>query len=682
MTLPLAHLEFEGILVGVNCSLRASPFWNLSVYKRNKHSYDNVELLSPAGSKDSLIAAILGGADAIYLGGKQFGARRLAQNFTDSELKGAVKLAHDNDVQVFVTVNTLVKQGELSAVFSYLDYLNSIESDAVIVQDRGLIPLIRDNFSIPIHASTQMGIHSPECAIWAEKQGIQRAILARELSLEQLERLRESTGMELEVFVHGALCYSVSGQCFFSSILGGRSGNRGMCAQPCRKVYTLGKERGFLLSTADLFSISSIPTLKEIGIDALKIEGRMRSPAYVYLATRTYARAIERAERGDEVLITPRERELLEVAFNRGFTDGYLSEEDVMQREYPESRGLLLGKTRFQHGRSRILTGNLNNGDGVTLYRFGEKVGGFEVREMEKEGDFSVIYAPFKVGDGDYLVYKTRDAEFDRIDQTINSMESPRLVGSRRRLEVRLPSLERSASKRELSFYVSSLKSLEKIIPYATRVYFEWNRYKEKAKSICENTGVEFVILMPRVSPEVPETEEGSIMVSTLGQAEKHSGRRLYGHYSLNFFNSLTIPDLYQYTLSVELSKKDIFDLTRHYGGRLEALVFGRIELMVAKDPTLEEGTLVDDRGKKFPVYRDNFGYVHILNSSDLFLLDYMEDFEGMGIESYGIDLRRRSAELSELVAKTFFEGDESMKEDIRKRCGSITAGHYLRGVV
>lgn len=641
-----------------------------------------MELLSPAGSKDSLKAAIRGGADAVYLGGKQFGARRLAQNFTDSELKGAVRLAHDNGVKVLITVNTLVKQKELSAALSYLDYLNSIESDAVIVQDRGLIQLVRDNFPIPIHASTQMGIHSPEGAIWAERQGIQRAILARELSFEQLGRIRKSVRMGLEVFVHGALCYSVSGQCLFSSMLGGRSGNRGMCAQPCRKPYALRKERGYLLSTADLFSVDSIPRLMDLGIDALKIEGRMRTPLYVYLATRAYAKAIEKAEEGDEVLITPRDRELLEVVFNRGFTQGYLSEEKVMQSEYADSRGLLLGKAKFQHGRSRILAGNLRKGDGVTLYRLGVKKGGFEVRDIEKEGDFSVISAPFKVDDGQYLVYKTRDAEFDRIAQMIDCMEFPKEEGGRRRLELKLPLSDRRASKRELSFYVSSLKSLEKVIPYATRVYFEWNRYQGDAKSMCENAGLEFVIMMPRVSPEVPDTDEKSIMVSTLGQVQKFGERRLYGHYSLNLFNSLTVPALYQYTISLELSKMDILDLARHYAGRLEAMVFGRIELMVTKDPTLEEGTLIDSRGKKFPVYRDNSGYAHILNSSDLLLLDNMEVVESMGIESYGIDLRRRSAELSELVAKAFYEGNGSLKDEIRERCGSITAGHFLRGVI
>jgi putative protease len=342
----------------------------------------------------------------------------------------------------------------------------------------------------------------------------------------------------------------------------------------------------------------------------------------------------------------------------------------------------LLGKAKFQHGRSRILAGNLRKGDGVTLYRLGVKKGGFEVRDIEKEGDFSVISAPFKVDDGQYLVYKTRDAEFDRIAQMIDCMEFPKEEGGRRRLELKLPLSDRRASKRELSFYVSSLKSLEKVIPYATRVYFEWNRYQGDAKSMCENAGLEFVIMMPRVSPEVPDTDEKSIMVSTLGQVQKFGERRLYGHYSLNLFNSLTVPALYQYTISLELSKMDILDLARHYAGRLEAMVFGRIELMVTKDPTLEEGTLIDSRGKKFPVYRDNSGYAHILNSSDLLLLDNMEVVESMGIESYGIDLRRRSAELSELVAKAFYEGNGSLKDEIRERCGSITAGHFLRGVI
>jgi len=641
-----------------------------------------VELLAPAGSKDSLKAAILGGADAVYLAGKQFGARRLAENFTNSELKGALALAHDNHVKVFVTVNTLVKENELSAVFSYLDYLSSIEVDAVIVQDRGIVTLINDNFSMPIHASTQMGIHSPECIIWAAKQGMERVILARELKFEQLERIRNSTEIELEVFVHGALCYSVSGKCLFSSILGGRSGNRGLCAQPCRKIYLLGNEKGYLLSTADLFSIESIPHLMGIGIDALKIEGRMRSPVYVYLATRVYANAIRRAQNGESVLVTPREKELLEVVFNRGTTNGYLSQESVMQRDYPDSRGLLLGVATITQGILRVSAENLKNGDGVSLYRSGKKLGGLEIKDIDRCGRDSAFSVPFEIDDGEYLIYKTKDAYFDSVRQIVSTLEFPRLEGSIKRLKYDQLSSKRRRSGRELSFYISSLKSLDKALPYASRIYFEWNRYKEDARSMCRKSNTEFVLMMPGFSTEIPDTNCESIMVSTLGQAEKYTGRRLYGHYSLNFFNSLTIPDLHQYTLSVELSREDILDLTKHYEGRLEALVFGRIELMLTKDPTLNEGTLVDMRGKKFPVYRDNFGFVHILNSSDLFLLEQMKEMMDMGIESYGLDLRRRSAELTELVAKAFYEGDEKSKVSIKRKCGSITAGHYARGVL
>ena len=207
----------------------------------------------------------------------------LPLNFTDAELKGAVKLAHSRGARIYVTVNTLIKESELSLAHDYLGLLDQIEVDAVIVHDRGLVRSIKESFDLEVHASTQMGLHSPEDAGWAESMGISRAILARELSLDEVQAIRESSSIGLEVFVHGALCYGFSGQCLFSSVLGGRSGNRGMCAQPCRKRYTMGRESGFLLSTADLFSIEAIPRLIEIGVDAIKIEGRLRSPIYVYL---------------------------------------------------------------------------------------------------------------------------------------------------------------------------------------------------------------------------------------------------------------------------------------------------------------------------------------------------------------------------------------------------------------
>jgi putative protease len=627
------------------------------------------------------MAVITGGADAVYLGGKNFGARRLAENFTDSELKAAVKLAHGRGVKVYVTVNTLIKEGEIRQVYSYINFLSSIEADAVIIQDRGLLRIIRENFSIPVYASTQMGIHTPEGAKWAQKNGISRIILSRELHLEELRRIREAVNIELEVFIHGALCYSVSGRCLFSSTLGGRSGNRGLCVQPCRKRYALGSERGYLLSTADLWGVEALPDLIKMGINGIKIEGRMRSPLYVYLTSKIYSKAIKRAEKGEEPLITERERELLQVVFNRGFSRGYLYEDSVMQRAYSGSRGLPLGRA-VSDGESLLAKADiLKPNDGVTLYRGDVKAGGFTARTIEEKDGSLVLNPPFKVPKGEYELYKTKDREFSSIEKIIDALEFPSESAEMKLRDFPVKAHRRDRTRGELSFYVSSLKSLEKVLPYADRVYFEWNKFYDEAKAACRKAGKECVLILPRLSFEMPETDEENLMISSVDQYERYTGRKLYGHYSMNVFNSFTLPDLFQQTLSVELSKDDIKKVAEHYSGRLEVMAFGRVELMVSRDPTLDEGTLVDERRKRFPVYRDRFGYVHVLNSSDLFLLDYIDELENMGVDSFGVDLRRRDAELSETVAKAFFERDINQKATIKKKCGSITARHYVEGV-
>lgn len=637
-------------------------------------------MLAPAGSKEAFKAALAGGADAIYLGGKLFGARRFAQNFSDQELKGAIAIAHSRGVKVYVTVNTLIKERELPLAFDYLDLLDRIKADAVIVQDRGLARLIIDSFGIPVHASTQMGIHSPEDARWARELGIERAILARELSLTEVERIAKCTDIGIEVFVHGALCYCFSGQCLFSSILGGRSGNRGMCAQPCRKRYTMGKETGYLLSTADLFSIDALPELMRIGVDAIKIEGRLRSPVYVYLASKIYKAAVERAERGDEALITDRERELLSVAFNRGFSPGYLLTDKVMQRSYPESRGLPLG-TAVSEGRMVKVPGVLGEGDGITFYRDGEKIGGFEVRSPVRQDGLTVLSSPFRLEMGEYEAYKTKDREFAAIEKEIGTIDLPSVQVKRRLAPFERPTVDRGTRQGELSFYVSSIPSLDAIISHADRVYFDAGPHLEEAIERCRAEGVEIVGRLPRVTTSMPRMPDIPLMISSPGQMLAYSERRLYGSYFMNMFNSISTPQLYQSTLSVELSREDIQDTAASYSGRLEVMVFGRMELMVSRDPTLEEGTLVDERGARFPVFRDRCGYAHVLNSSDLFLLDFLGEMDRMGIESYGIDLRNRPPDLCSIVAKAFERRDLRSKEKIKRRAGPITAGHYLRGV-
>ncbi|MFH0748616.1 MAG: U32 family peptidase [Candidatus Bathyarchaeota archaeon] len=644
-----------------------------------------MELLAPAGSQEMLKAAIVGEADAVFLAGKSFGARQLAENFTDAELKAAVDAAHQHRVKVYVAVNTLIKEAELPSIFSFLHYLESIDVDAVIIQDRGLLRLVQENFSLPLHASTQMGLHTPDGVLWAEKNGVSRVILARELHLGELEKIRKATPLELEVFIHGALCYSFSGQCLFSSVLGGRSGNRGFCTQLCRKQYTLGNTNGYLLSTADIFGIAALPDLLRIGIDSVKIEGRMRSPLYVYLTSKIYSSAIRKAKEGIFPLITQREKELLEVVFNRGFGKGYFfGDEVVTHPTFAGSRGLFLDTVDFDGEVLRVKPDHLDFHDGITLFRLDEKVGGFEIKETERNDGVLLLHPPFTLPTGQYQIYKTKDREFDALKQKIHALNFPLnspQQGSRPRKFV-VDSQKRGTAKGDLSFYMSSLKSLEKVLPYADRVYFEYNPDFEEASTKCKQAGKECVLLLPRLSFGSFNTPAESLMIHSVGQFQKYSHRKLYGSSSMNFYNSLTLPELFQYTLSVELSKNDICELANHYLGRLEVMVFGRIELLVSREASLTAGTLRDQKRVKFPVFRDDFGFIHILNSADLFLLDYLEELEKMGINSFGIDLRRRDSELSELVAKAFYDRDITKKRLIHKKCRSITASHYLKGVL
>jgi len=325
------------------------------------------ELLAPAGSFKALEAAVDAGADAVYLSGKKYGARKYADNFSLSEIADAVDFAHIHGVKVHVTVNTLISDDELSGVAEYAAELYSIGIDAIIVQDAGLARIIKDIVpDLPLHASTQATIYSQEGVLWAGNAGFERVILARETSLSELDRilaLPPGKRPEIEIFVHGALCYCFSGQCLLSSAIGGRSGNRGMCAQPCRKPYTLlgadtdsyGRpvdseriplEMRYLLSTRDLMLYPYLEEVTRRDIAALKIEGRMRSPEYVGIVVSAYRNALDQLRAGTWAP-SAEEMDDMAIVFSRGYTGGYLVGEtgtQVMGRERPDNRGLYIGE--------------------------------------------------------------------------------------------------------------------------------------------------------------------------------------------------------------------------------------------------------------------------------------------------------------------------------------------------
>lgn len=254
-----------------------------------------VELLAPAGNYDALKGAIKAGADAVYLGGSLYGARAYADNFTQDEICTGIHLAHVFGRRVYLTVNTLVKEKELDGLYNFLLPLYEAGLDGVIIQDLGVLRYIRSHFpGLSLHASTQMTLTGKGGASFIKKEGVSRIVPARELSLEEIKTIKEETGVEIEAFIHGAMCYCYSGQCLLSSILGGRSGNRGRCAQPCRLPYRIeGGMSGYPLSMRDLCTISMLPELIEAGIDSFKIEGRMKKPAYAAGVSAIYRKYID-----------------------------------------------------------------------------------------------------------------------------------------------------------------------------------------------------------------------------------------------------------------------------------------------------------------------------------------------------------------------------------------------------
>ena len=329
-----------------------------------------MEILAPAGGREQLIAAVYSGADAVYLGTKGFNARRKADNFGEDELREAVAWCHGRGVRVHVTVNTLVTNAELPALYDTVREVADSGADAVILQDLAAAALFREHVpDLPRHASTQMSIHNAAGALLAQEMGFTRVILARELSLEEIRRIREAVDIELECFVHGALCMGVSGQCLLSAFLGERSGNRGLCAQPCRLDFRAG-ERDYALSLKDACLIPYCRELEEAGVASLKIEGRLRRPEYVAAAVDACRKALAGQ--------TPDLTDLERVFSRSGFTDGYLrGKRDLgmfgrRREEDKADSAAVLGKLSglYRRERSNVpvdMTLTLKPGEAVTL---------------------------------------------------------------------------------------------------------------------------------------------------------------------------------------------------------------------------------------------------------------------------------------------------------------------------
>lgn len=307
-----------------------------------------IEILAPAGSLQALYAAVAAGADAIYLGGKQFNARAYATNFSEKEILAGIRFAHRHGVRIYMTMNTLLRDEELEEALAYAKEVYAQGVDALILQDIGLLSMIRRELPhMEVHASTQMTLHNQEGVAWAAEQGFQRVVLARELALAEIQKIAQTSSIKVEVFAHGALCFAYSGQCYMSSFLGGRSGNRGRCAQPCRLAYQVDGIEGFYLSTKDLCVVDQVKAFQDAGVQAIKIEGRMKKPAYVYHVVREYRRAVDALGLKESSERIEPTYDLLRLAFNRDFSKGFAFEAKspaLLSSDFPGNRGLELAR--------------------------------------------------------------------------------------------------------------------------------------------------------------------------------------------------------------------------------------------------------------------------------------------------------------------------------------------------
>ena len=386
------------------------------------------ELLSPAGDMESLKASVHAGCDAVYIAGKKFGARKFSKNFTEEELVCAINYAHLYGVKVYVTVNTMIYEDEMEEVLNYIGFLYVNHVDAVIVQDIGLIYEIRKLYKdLEIHASTQLHNYTKESFDLLEELGVSRVVLAREVSLSDIKSI--DTKLEKEAFIHGALCISYSGQCLFSSFVLNRSGNRGECAGMCRLPYKLKSSDGYvdttgeyLLSPRELCTVNKFRELMDSDIKCFKIEGRMKSPAYVYFVTKIYRMLMDKYESGEELEISEEDYNNLLVLYNRKFTDGHLFDsknDQLMNIESPNHQGIPLGEV-IKVNPKKIgikLIRDLNQEDGI---RFLSVNKGMIVNFLYNDKDMlissakagTIVYVDNKIGlDKPCNVVKTIDKE-------------------------------------------------------------------------------------------------------------------------------------------------------------------------------------------------------------------------------------------------------------------------------
>jgi collagenase-like PrtC family protease len=632
-----------------------------------------IELLLPAGNQACLKAAVNNGADAVYLGIDRFNARRRADNFKVEELPDVVKYAHEKGVKVYITLNILIKNEEIESFFQTIKEIYLAGVDAVIIQQLSFLPIIKKNFlGLEVHISTQAAITNT--AFYDLIKEADKVVLPREFSKEEIEHFIKKTKLPVEIFVQGALCFSYSGKCLFSGFLGGRSGNRGLCAQPCRRMYN----GSYLLSMKDLSLVKRIPEMIEMGVSSLKIEGRLRSEKYVAAAARTYRAAIDSYYAGKFEVNKEYFKEM-ELAFNREFTWGYYSKDkQIISPERPMGRGLYLGT--LEAGNKIKLQEDLSIGDGLGIW-FQDKVDGAILRKMEKDGE-EVDEA--KAGDKVKLfiratagtrIYKTSSLK----ETSVLHFNSNKAIETKKRScdKIILPEIKLvNCKKEELLVKVYYKKDgLQALEEGADKVFYN---------IFAEDYDHKFGAYVPRILNDeevnqvlnlIEKYQVKEVLVGDLGVYVKLRHQKdlhLYLDYSNNIFNDIDLSFYYNgiAIISPELSS---YELKEFQNKNFCVLTHGRVILMNTKYQDLPKN-LRDDKNYTFPVRKEHT-YLQILNSVELGLFEEVLRLRKLGINKFFLDLDHDTLKTVRLYKKIL----SGKKPDIDKE--NYTKGHFEKGV-
>ncbi len=690
-----------------------------------------LELLSPAGSPEAVIAAVQSGADAIYLGLGNFNARRGAKNFTEQEFLDSVKYCHERGCKVYVTMNTLASDREMEEVARLGRFVSEAGADAVLVQDLGVAMVLRSVCpDLPLHASTQMSVHNLGGVYAAAQMGISRVVLARELTLDQIAIIASRSPIEVEVFVHGALCFCHSGQCYMSSLIGRRSGNRGMCAQPCRLQYSMGRRMGdYPMSLKDNCLVDYLEALDKAGVACIKIEGRMKRPEYTAIVTEIYSKAMREGKAPDQA-----DYEKLTMAFSRdGFTDGYLTgkKEDMfgVRGEADKSANKLFTETRRRYASSEerrvgidfcaIIKGGMNakllaqDSDGNRVVVDGPRVAKAEKAALTEQTVRDQLYktggTPFRcdqvICQIDPGVFLSAAAINNMRRQAIAQMLEKHATPPARR-HGKIPNTPPAAGSKKAVFNVQVMKA-EQLTPELAELDIA-NLYiplevAEERESLMPFVakGINIVAVLPRVitDTEIPTVREmleklpekgiNEVLLGNLGHIAlaKQCGLGVRGDFGLNVFNShsltvLAAAGLLSATASFELRMAQVRDLVKSMD--TELIVYGRLPLMVSDQCIIkgangscscEKGANLSDRmGSVFPVVRE-FGCRNvILNAHKLFLGDKREDILSCGLWAARLMFTTETPRECVQVCKSYLGLNDY-------RPNGLTRGLYYRGV-